>query len=72
MLEDIASNPNVKNWASMVKNTLSNLGFYHVWAYQGVGNVKNVLTIFKQSKKISNDLEITFIYFNPILIYISL
>ena len=28
----------------MVKNTLSN----HVWASQGVGNVKNFLTIFKQ------------------------
>ena len=29
ILDDIASNPNVKNWASMVKDTLSNLGFYH-------------------------------------------
>ena len=48
MMDDIASNPNVKNWASIVKNTLSNLGFYHVWASQGVGNVKNFLTIFKQ------------------------
>ena len=48
LLDDIASNPNVKNWASIVKNTLSNLGFYHVWASQGIGNVKNFLTIFKQ------------------------
>ena len=48
MLDDIASNPNVKNWASMVKNTLSNLGFYHVWASQGIGNVTKFLTIFKQ------------------------
>ena len=48
MLDDIASNPDVKNWASMVKHTLSNLGFYNVWASQGVGNVKNFLTIFKQ------------------------
>ena len=32
----------------MVQNTLSNLGFCHVWASQGVGNVKNFLTIFKQ------------------------
>ena len=47
MLDAIASNPNEKN-VSMVKNTLSNLGFYHVWASQGVGNVKNFLTIFKQ------------------------
>ena len=48
MLDDIASNPNVKNWVSMVKNTLSKFGLYHVWASQGVGNVKNFLTIFKQ------------------------
>ena len=48
MLDDIAWNPNVKNWASMVKNLLSNLGFYHVWASEGVGNVKNFLTFFKQ------------------------
>ena len=43
MLDDIASNPNVKNWASMVY-----IEFYHVWASQGVGNVKNFLTIFKE------------------------
>ena len=48
MLVDIASNPNVKNWASVIKNTLFNLGFYHVSASQSVGNVKNFLTIFKQ------------------------
>ena len=47
-LDDIASNPNVKTWASIVKNTLSNLGFYHVWASQGVSNVKIFLTFFKQ------------------------
>ena len=48
MLDDIASNPNKKNWASVVKNTLSYLGFYHFRASQGVGNVKNFLTFFKQ------------------------
>ena len=46
-LDDIRWNPNVKNWASMVKNLLSNLGFYHVWSSQGVGNVKNFLTFYK-------------------------
>ena len=51
MLDDIASNPTVKNWASMVKNTLSNLGFYRVWASHGVGNVKNFLTIFEQRRR---------------------
>ena len=47
MLDGTASNPNVKNWASVVKNTLSNLRFYHVCASQGVGNVKNFLTFFQ-------------------------
>ena len=30
MLDDITSNPNVKNLASGIKNTLSNFGYYHV------------------------------------------
>ena len=51
MLDDIASNPDVKNWASMVKNTQSNLGFYHVWASQEVGNGNNFLTFFQTKTK---------------------
>ena len=47
MLDDIASNPKVKTAGRMVKNTLSDLGFYHVWESQGVCNVKNFLTFFK-------------------------
>ena len=46
ILEDIASNPNVKNWVSMVKNPLSNLEFYQAWASQGVGNVKKKILLF--------------------------
>ena len=48
MLEDLDQNPNIKNWASFVKNTLSNSGFYHVWLTQGVGDIKIFLKIFKQ------------------------
>lgn len=48
MLDDINEMPNVKNWASLVRNILSNLGFYHVWAAQGVGDEKIFLSIFKQ------------------------
>ena len=40
MLEDLDQNPNTKNWASFVKNTLSNSGFYHVWLAQGFGDIK--------------------------------
>ena len=48
MLDDINGRPNVKNWASLVKNMLSNLGFYHVWVAQGVGDENNFLSTFKQ------------------------
>ena len=48
MLNDIAERPNIQNWAALVKNTLSNLGFFHVWVAQGVGDEKNFLSLFKQ------------------------
>ena len=48
MLDDINGRPNVKNWASLVKNMLSNLGFYHVWVAQGVGDENNFISTFKQ------------------------
>ena len=51
MLNDIHRNPNIKNWANMVKNTLSNLGFYNVWLAQGVGNINNFLHILKDRLK---------------------
>ena len=31
MLRDMTDRQNVQNWASLVRNTLANLGFYHVW-----------------------------------------
>ena len=36
------------NWVSLVKNLLSELGFYEVWINQGVGNVNAFLSLFKQ------------------------
>lgn len=38
MLADMENKPNIVNWASNVKNLLSNLGFYEVWLNQNVGN----------------------------------
>jgi hypothetical protein len=35
-------------WASLVKDILSNCGFYHVWLNQGVGNVKAFMSLFRQ------------------------
>ena len=49
MLNDMNERPNVKNWAVFVKNMLSNLGFFHVWAAQGVGDENKFLSIFRQS-----------------------
>ncbi len=51
MLNDIERLPTVKNWASLVKNILAELGFYHVWLSQGVGDVTQFLTILKQRLK---------------------
>ena len=48
MLNDIRDNQNIKNWASLVKNTLANLGFLDVWLAQGVGDVSKFLTLLKQ------------------------
>ncbi len=48
MLSDIEERPNKQNWAALVRNLLSELGFYHVWLAQGVGNVNSFLIAFKQ------------------------
>ena len=44
----LAGYPNKVNWAYLVKDLLSRLGFYHVWLNQGVGNVNAFLNLFKQ------------------------
>ena len=48
MLNDIVERPNIQNWAALIKNMLSNLGFFHVCVAQGVGDEKNFLSLFKQ------------------------
>ena len=45
---DMTDRQNVQNWACLVRNTLANLGFYHVWLAQGVGDVYKFLMILKQ------------------------
>ena len=48
MLWDIETKPNIKNWASLRRNILSNLGFLHVWLSQRVGDIKQFLVVLKQ------------------------
>ncbi len=48
MLNDMRERPNKQNWASLVKNLLSDLGFYYVRIAQGVGNINKFLSILKQ------------------------
>ena len=48
MLNDITDRQNTQNWASLVRNTLANLGFFDVLLAQGVGDVNNFLSVFKQ------------------------
>ena len=40
MINDLDIRPNKQNWASLIKTTLSTLGFNYVWHAQGVGNYK--------------------------------
>ena len=47
MLADLVY-PNKINWACLVKDLLSRLGFYHVWLNQFVGNVNAFLNQFTQ------------------------
>lgn len=48
MLHDLEFQPNKVNWASLVRNLLSSLGYYEVWLNQGVGNVNAFLSCFRQ------------------------
>ena len=47
MLNDITDRQNIQNCASLVRNTLSNLGFRDVWLEQGVGDVNKFLSALK-------------------------
>ena len=46
MLTSVENKPDCVNWASMLRDLLSNLGFYEVWLNQGIKN-KNMFE-FKQ------------------------
>ena len=48
MLQDVEAHPNKVNWAVLVRNLLSELGFYEVWVQQGVGNYNVFISLFKQ------------------------
>lgn len=48
MLNDIVLFPNKINWAKLVRNLLSTLGFNDVWLQQGVGNTELFLIELKQ------------------------
>ena len=48
MLKDNETKPNIKNWASLLRNILSNLGFLHVCLFQEVGDIKQFLVVLKQ------------------------
>ena len=48
MLNDIESIPNAVNWASLLRDLFSSLGFQEVWVNQGVGNVNNFICAIKQ------------------------
>ena len=47
MLSDLTLHPNKTNLASLMRDTLSRLGFYHVWLEQGVVHPKVFLSILK-------------------------
>jgi len=45
---DIETQPNCVNWCSLVRDLISTLGFYEIWLYLDVGNVKVFLFNVKQ------------------------
>lgn len=51
MLSDLELKPMKQNWASLVKDLLSKLGFMEVWILQGVGNLNNFLNVFRVRAK---------------------
>ena len=51
MAEISASDNNVVNWASLVRNMLNTLGFGDVWLYQGVGDTELFIKAFLQRVK---------------------
>ena len=48
MFNDFDMVPNTVNWVSLVRHLLLSLGFYEVWMYQGVENIKSFISLLKQ------------------------
>ena len=48
MLNDAEDHSTKINWAILVRNLLSELGFYEEWVQQGVGNYNLFLLLLKQ------------------------
>ena len=48
---DFENRQNVKNWCSLVRNLLCELGFHDAWLAQSVGNVNMFLSLAKQRLK---------------------
>ena len=48
MFNDIDTRVNTVNWASLLRNLLSSLGFHEVWVNQGVGNYNAFIASLKQ------------------------
>ena len=51
LLSDMEQWPNKINWATLIKTTLGNLGFYHFWLEQGVGDESKFLSVLIQRLK---------------------
>ena len=49
MLTDLDNYPNKVNWAYLVRDLVSGMGFDEVWLNQGVGDVKLFTSLFKQT-----------------------
>ena len=48
MQNDIEAKPNTVNWASLLRDLLSTLGFHEVWIHQGAGIYNNFIAAIKQ------------------------
>ena len=48
LLNDSIVYPLKKNWCTLLKDLLSNLGFYDAWLFQDVGNVNIFISALRQ------------------------
>ena len=51
ILRDLDFQPDKKNWASLVRQLLSCLGFMDVWLIQGLGSIVVFINVFKRRVK---------------------